>query len=81
MLLNKLKYILSDLFFLDEIYLNEKTNLITDLKLDSLDFYNLKIELEENFDIEIEEVVILRLNARTIGELVQFVQAKLNKGQ
>ena len=46
----------------------------TDLGIDSLDLVELVMQLEEEFDITIEESETLQ----TVGDVVNYIQAKVN---
>ena len=59
----------------NEPSINLKTHLIDDLKADSLDIFEVIMQLEEEFKMQIPDEDISTLN--TIGDIVWYV--KLNK--
>ncbi len=79
MLLNKIKYIINNLFGIDEFILDANTELIKDLQLDSLDMHKFKKELEYLFNIKLESVTNLFINYKTLGELTEYVQCKIDE--
>ncbi len=56
--------------------LNEQTNLMHDLDLDSLALFEIVIDLETAYEMRISDEEIEAL--RTIGEIVSFIARKLN---
>lgn len=55
--------------------LNEQTNLLHDLDLDSLALFEIVIDLESVYDLRISDEEIEAL--RTIGEIVSFIDRRL----
>ncbi len=51
-----------------------ESNLITDLKADSMDIATLLLELEEKYGIEISEYDMDSL--QTVGDIVQYIETK-----
>lgn len=51
-----------------------ESNLITDLKADSMDIATLLLELEEKYGIEISEDDMDSL--QTVGDIVQYIETK-----
>ncbi len=76
-LLNKIKHIISETFDIDEFILTEKTELVADLEFDSLDMYNLKGALEENFFIKVDDINYVYRNLRTVGEIVTYIEGRI----
>ncbi|MDD2578584.1 MAG: acyl carrier protein [Clostridia bacterium] len=57
--------------------LNEQTNLLHDLDLDSLALFEIVIDLEAAYDLRISDEEIE--NLRTIGEIVSFIARRLDQ--
>ena len=57
--------------------LNEQTNLLHDLDLDSLAMFEIVIDLEAAYDLRISDEEIE--NLRTIGEIVSFIARRLDQ--
>lgn len=69
--------ILDDLYqliqpFAEQTQLNENTELVTDLKLDSVKVMNLMLQIEDHFDISIPLNVLPEV--RTIKDLAAHIQ-------
>ncbi len=54
--------------------LSMETNLIEDLDADSLDIVDISLELEEEYDIEVEDEDFEKLN--TIEDIVKYIESK-----
>lgn len=61
----------------DSSDLNEQTNLLHDLDLDSLALFEIVIDLEAAYDLRISDEEIE--NLRTIGEIVSFIARRLDQ--
>lgn len=51
------------------------TDLLEDLELDSLALYEIVIELEEKYDLQISDEEIDKI--KTIGDIVQYIDSRL----
>lgn len=66
----KIKEIIIENLEIDESELTLETNLIEDLEADSLDLYQMIGDVEDEFDIKIEEIE----NIKTIGDVVKIIE-------
>ena len=73
MVLEKVKVILAEQFDVAEDTLTLDTDIQDDLGADSLDVVDLLMSIEDEFEIEIPDEEIE--NIRTIGELVNYIEA------
>jgi len=71
MILEKIKEIIAEQLNLDEETISEDTS-FEDLGLDSLDLFQVVIEIEEEFDIQIEDAESIK----TVRDAVKFVEEK-----
>jgi acyl carrier protein len=55
--------------------LNEKTDLINELSFDSVDLIEIVIEIEEAFDIDIEDTEIKEI--KTVKDIVNLIKSKM----
>jgi acyl carrier protein len=62
-------------FSVDEANLVQEASFASDLGADSLDIVEISMSLEKEFDIEISDEDIE--NTRTLGDLQQFIAAKI----
>lgn len=69
----KICELLAERFDVDASTLTENTSIKEDLKADSLDIVELMMDLEENYDITIEDEEATKLN--TIGDIVKYIEA------
>lgn len=60
------------------IYKNKDMNLFETGLLDSMEFIELLITLEEEFDIEIEPAEISKDKMSTSNQLIKFIRRKIN---
>ena len=67
-------HILADNLALDESRLNDNTKLYEDLGIDSLDFCEVIVDIEQALQISINDEDVLRLT--TFGALVSYVENK-----
>ena len=71
MILEKIKEIIAEQLNLDQETITEDTS-FEDLGLDSLDLFQVVIEIEEEFDIQIEDAESIK----TVKDAVKFVEEK-----
>jgi acyl carrier protein len=58
--------------------INDDTTLV-EVGIDSIDFINMVIALEEEFDIRFEDMQLIYDNYETLGQLVSVVQQVIEK--
>ncbi len=75
MVLEKIKVILAEQFDVEEDTLKNDTDLQDDLGADSLDVVDLLMSIEDEFEIEIPDDEIE--NIRTVGDLVNYIEANI----
>lgn len=75
MVLEKIKGIINELFGKDVSSLNENTDILNELKLDSLDIVDLVMNVEEEWDISVADSDIE--NLRTLGDVVRYIESKI----
>ncbi len=73
MVFEKIKAMLSEQLDADEDEMTLETNIAKDLGADSLDVVELLMSIEDEFEVEIPDEEIE--NIRTIGELVDYINA------
>ena len=71
----QVKKILCDQLDLEEEQVNEDSEVIDDLGADSLDFVDLVMTLEEEFDTEIPDEDIE--NLKTVGDIVKYIEERV----
>lgn len=76
MVLEKVKNILSHQFDIDIDSIDEETSFRDDLDADSLDLVELIMELEDEFDLEIEDEEVDKIE--TIEDAVTYIEDRLN---
>lgn len=64
--------LIADTLELDAKKINEKTNLVNDLELESLDLVDLVAAFEEEFGVEIQDKDIKSL--QTVGDIVKYIE-------
>lgn len=69
----KVIQIIADFLNLDAGDITLESNLKEDLKADSLDFTEIVMELEEEFDFEADEAKLIDM--KTIGDVVAYVES------
>jgi acyl carrier protein len=69
MIFEKIKKIIADQIGADENEVTMETS-FSDLEMDSLDLFQIIIEIEEQFDIQIEDAESIK----TVGEAVKYVE-------
>jgi len=72
----KIKKVIADQLGIEEDKITPESSLVEDLKADSLDVAALLLELEEQYEIEIDEEDLDTL--RTVGDIVSYVEKKVN---
>lgn len=64
---------IAELLGIEAATITEDSNLITDLRADSMDIATLLLEVEENHGIEIDEDELE--NLKTVGDIVKYIEA------
>ncbi len=72
MTFEKIKEIIAESLDVDVEKITMETNLLDDLEADSLDLYQMISEVEEEFDVKIEEIE----NIKTVADVVKIIEAK-----
>ncbi|MBR2860701.1 MAG: acyl carrier protein [Clostridia bacterium] len=72
----EIKSQIAEMLNVDEAIVTAESNLITDLKADSMDIATLLLEVEENYGIEIAEDDLDSL--KTVGDIVAYIENKKN---
>lgn len=72
MIFDKVKEILVKQLHVDANKVTMESRLVEDLKADSANVMLLIIEMENNFNIEVEDGAILTL--KTVGDVVNYIQ-------
>lgn len=72
----EIKAKIAELLNVSEDSITPQSNLITDLKADSMDIATLLFEVEEQYGIEIDEEDLESL--KTVGDIVLYIQNKKN---
>ena len=68
----QLKNILFEYTGIENLKIDENTNLKNDLGLNSLDLANLACEVEDEFDIEIPDIALKDI--KTVGDVISFIE-------
>lgn len=68
---------IEDVTGVEQARLNDETELLMDLNLESLGMFEIVIELEETYDLQISDAEIDRIH--TIGDIVDFIETALEK--
>lgn len=76
MVFEKVKEVIANIMNLDPDEITLESNIIEDFGADSLDAYQVIMELEEAFDIEIPTEEIEKI--RTVEEVVDLITNELN---
>ncbi|HLR21384.1 MAG TPA: acyl carrier protein [Tissierellaceae bacterium] len=76
MVLEKIKNILGNQFNVDEDSINEDTSFRDDLDADSLDLVELIMELEDEFDLEIEDEEVNSIE--TVEDALNYIEKRSN---
>lgn len=72
---DKVKEILIEQLECDEAKVTESASIVDDLGADSLDFVEIGMELEDAFDVEIEESAYADMN--TVADIVSAIDSQL----
>ena len=70
--LERVKEVIMENLGVDEDELTEETNLVEDLGIDSLDMVELAMELEDEFDMSIEDEEMEKL--ATVKDIVEYIE-------
>ena len=76
MIFTKLRDIMVDELGLDEADITPNALLIADLNVNSLEFMNVILAVEEEFDIELDENGLRSL--KTVGDVVSYIEELRN---
>lgn len=71
MIFEKIRGIVADQLGIEEENINLETSFIDDLNADSLDLFQIIMELEDEFNVKVEDVE----NIKTVGDAVKFVES------
>lgn len=72
--LEQIKKILAEQFSMNEDDINMDTSFTEDIGADSLDFVELVMALEQEFDIEIDDEDVEKI--KTVGDAVRYIKDK-----
>lgn len=75
MVLDKIKEIIKDVLGRDASSFDENTDIMNDLKLDSLDIVDLVMSVEEEWGIAVDDADIESL--RTLGDVVRYIENRI----
>ena len=70
MIFEKIRGIVADQLGIEEENITLETRFIEDLEADSLDLFQVIMELEDAFDVKVEEVE----NIKTVSDAVSFIE-------
>ena len=73
----KLKKIIAQILSVDTNEIGENTSFTDDLGADSLDMYQIALEVEQEFDIIIDESA---MSVNTFSQALNLIQSKAKKG-
>lgn len=71
-MIDKVIEILAEFTEMDTADMNESTELVNDMGLNSLDVMNVVVAFEDEFDIEIPDRIIKYL--QTIGDITEYIE-------
>ena len=71
MIFEKIRGIVADQLGIEEENITLETSFIEDLNADSLDLFQFIMELEDEFNVKVEDVE----NIKTVGDAVKFVES------
>lgn len=71
-MIDKVIEILAEFTEMDTADMNETTELVNDMGLNSLDVMNVVVAFEDEFDIEIPDRIIKDL--QTIGDIAEYIE-------
>lgn len=72
-MLDKLKKIIVKYVSVDPAEITEKSEFINDLGFNSYDFMSFLGEIEDEFDIEVNERDVM--NIKTVGEAIEYIKS------
>jgi acyl carrier protein len=75
----KVVSIIRESLYLPNVRITAETNLVEDLKVDSLDLITTVIDLEAVFGLEFPDDAMARF--RTVGEIAQYLRCCMNVGE
>lgn len=75
MVLDKIKEIIKDVLGRDASSFDENTDIMNDLKLDSLDIVDLVMSVEDEWGVVVDDADIESL--RTIGDVVKYIESRI----
>ena len=75
MIFEKIRGIVAEQLGIGEDEITLETNFVDDLGADSLDLFQVVMELEEAFDVKVEDVEGLK----TVGDAVKFIESATEK--
>lgn len=75
MVIDKIKDIIKTTFGKDVSTLDENTDILKDLKLDSLDIVDLVMAVEEEWRFVVDDADIEKL--RTLGDVVKYIESNM----
>jgi acyl carrier protein len=78
-ILEKVVSIIRESLYLPNARITAETNLVEDLRLDSLDLITTVIDLEAMFGLELPDDAMARF--RTVGEIAQYLRRCMNVGE
>ncbi|MDD3225823.1 MAG: acyl carrier protein [Clostridium sp.] len=73
MILDKIKKIIVEQLGIEEDKITMKTSFKEDLNIDSLDLFQVIMEIEDAFDIQIEDAE----NIKTVEDAVNYIDSKI----
>lgn len=75
MVLDKIKEIIKDVLGRDASSFDENTDIMNDLKLDSLDIVDLVMSVEDEWGVVVDDADIESL--RTLGDVVKYIESRI----
>lgn len=75
MVLDKIKEIIKDVLGKDASSFDENTDIMNDLKLDSLDIVDLVMSVEDEWGVVVEDEDIDKL--RTLGDVAKYIESRI----
>lgn len=78
-MLDKIKEIITEFVDVEPDEITEDTQFISDLGFNSYDFMSFLGEIEDEFDIEVNEREVLKI--RTVGEAIDYIKALREQGE
>lgn len=72
-MLDKVKTIIGDYVAVEVSKINAESKLIEDLGMNSYEFMSLVGQIEDEFDIEVDEREVVKI--KTVGEIIEYIQS------